>query len=265
MRKSILEMVSLCLMVCALSLPVGCRFIAGVRSIHKAANKGDLEKVKRIIERDPTQISVQDNLGKTPLYYASSEGHTEIVEYLLAHGAAIELGNNLAERPLAKAAKFRHYNTVKVLLEHGATVNCKDKYGNIPLHEAALWGGEKLINLLISYGADVNARDEHQNTPLHQAAMLNNIEAAKALVEHGAAIFAKNYYDYTRPAEKWKVPPPKSMNKTPKEIALRAGFKELAQYLQTKEDEKKKEEKEDKLEGGGDDRDVPEGPAPASS
>jgi cytohesin len=253
-------------MACSLSSPVGCRFIVAVRPIHKAAHKGNLEKVKRIIERDPTQIDVQDNLGKTPLYYASSEGHTEIVEYLLAHNADSELGNIANDRPLAKAAQFGHYDTVRVLLEHGATVNCKNESGRTPLHEAALWSGREAINLLISYGADVNARDKYQNTPLHQATMQNNIEAVNTLVEHGSDILAKNYYDYRKPAEERLIPPSRNtMNKTPKEIALKAGFKELAEYLQRKEDEKKKEEKEDKLEGGGDDRDVPEGPAPASS
>lgn len=234
-------MVSLCLIIFSLTFFVGCRFITKERPIHKAAWKGDLKKVKRIIEKHPAQINVQDWIGCTPLYYASTKGHTEIVEFLLAHGADIELGNDKGERPLAKAATFGHYKTVKTLLAHGATVNCKDKFGRTPLHEAALWSGKEVTNLLLSYGADVSARDKYENTPLHQAVMLNNIEAAKALVEHGADIFAKNYYDYRKPAEKWEVAPPRdTMNKTPKEIALKAGLKELAQYLQAKEDEKKK-------------------------
>jgi hypothetical protein len=78
-------------------------------------------------------------------------------------------------------------------------------------------------------------------------------------VEHGANIFAKNYYDYSKPREEWQVPPSRdTMNKTPKEIAVKAGYTELAQYLQTKEaeeekeDDKKKEgekEKEEEKEG----------------
>jgi ankyrin repeat protein len=147
----------------------------------------------------------------------------------------------MGDRPLSLAAKFGRYETIKTLLEHGATVNCRDIFARTPLHDAAMWSGKEVINLLISYGADLNERDKYQNTPLHQAAMLNNIEAAKALVEHGSDIFAKNYYDYSKPAEKWQIPPSRdTMNKTPKEIALKAGYKELAQYLQTKEDEKEK-------------------------
>ena len=154
----------------------------------------------------------------------------------------------IGDTPLLVAARYaRHgqYETIKTLLEHGAKVNHKDKNGRTALHDAAMYSGKEVINLLISYGADVNARNKNQSTPLHQAGMLNNIEAAKELVEHGADIFAKNYHDYSKPmAEGQYVRPSRGqMNKTAKEIALKAGRNELAQYLQTKEEEKEKEKK----------------------
>jgi ankyrin repeat protein len=237
MRKSILKKVSWCLVVCSLSFFGGC---FGVRPIHKAAYEGDFKKVREIIEKDPSQINIQDGSGWTPLHLASGKGHIEIVEFLLNHGADTELENIHGQRPLCLAAKFGRYETIKTLLEHGAAVNHKDKHGGTPLHDAAMWSGEKVINLLISYGADVNARDQYQSTPLHQAAMLSNIEAAKALVEHGADIFAKNYYDYRKSPAEGRYHPylGHTMNKTAKEIALKAGHIELAQYLQTKEEEK---------------------------
>jgi len=240
MHKSILRMVRLCLMACSLSFFGGC---LGRKPIHKAAYKGDLKQVREIIEKYPSQINIQDFSGWTPLHLASGKGHIEIVEYLLNHGADTELENIHGQRPLWLAARFGRYETIKTLLEHGATVNHKDKHGRTALHDAAMWSGEKVINLLISYGADVNARDQYQSTPLHQAAMLSNIEAAKALVEHGADIFAKNYYDYRKsPAEgKYHPSARHTMNKTAKEIALTKGDKEMAQYLQTKEEEKEKE------------------------
>jgi hypothetical protein len=242
------------LMLPPLALFVGCDYITRTKPIHEAAYKGNLKKVKQIIDRDPAQVNVQDWQDHTPLYLASCKGHTEIVDFLLAHNANTELGNNLNERPLAVAAEFGHYNTVKTLLMHGATVNCRDILDRTPLHEAALRSGKEVINILISYGADVSAKDDDNDTPLHQAAMLNNIEAAKALVEHGADLFVKNDYDYAKlyiaatqdnnEAAKELVRRGKpsyrgNKNKTPKEIALKCGFKELAQYLQTKEDEKR--------------------------
>ncbi len=239
MRKSILRMVRLCLMVCSLSLFGGCL----EKPIHKAAYKGDLKEVKEISDRDPNERNVQDAQGFTPLHLASGKGHIEIVEFLLNHGADIELEIFNGVTPLMLAAQYVTNETIKTLLEHGAKVNHKDKHGRTALHDAAMYRGKEIMNLLISYGADVNARDEHQSTPLHQAAMLNNIEAAKALVEHGADIFAKNFHDYSKPRPEGMLFTPLrvTMNKTAKEIALKAGRIELAQYLQTKEEGKEKE------------------------
>jgi ankyrin repeat protein len=228
-------------------------FFGGCLPIHRAAYYGDFDKVKEIIERSPDQINVQDEQGFTPLHLASGKGHTEIVEFLLNHGADIESEIRVGETPLMLAAwyaKDGKYETIKALLEHGAMVDHKGLLGQTALHHATIYSGEKAINLLISYGADVNARGEYQITPLHKAAMHNKIEAAKVLVENGADIFAKTSFDFRNATEieNLRIVPIKNyMNKTAKEIALAARpgdkYKELAQYLQTKEEEKEKGDK----------------------
>ncbi|MFA6186366.1 MAG: ankyrin repeat domain-containing protein [Phycisphaerae bacterium] len=236
---SILLGFCLWLTVCGLIFVKGCQSAAGERPIHRAAFKGDIEKVRKIIEKNPNQVNVQDFSNKTPLYYSSAAGHVEVVKFLLAHGANIELGNDHGERPLAKAAKFKHYDVAKILLEHGAKVNCKDDSGYTPLHEASLQSGKDMVNLLLEYGADVSARNEYAYTPLHQAATMDNIEAAKALIGHGADVFAKTSFDPNKKYEQWELDLWKdTMNKTPQEIAVARGFKELAEYLQVKENEK---------------------------
>ena len=207
-----------------LILPVfaGCFFISGEKAIHKAAYKGNLEKVKQIIEKHPTQINVQDSLGKTPLYFASTHGYKEIVEFLLAYGADSELANFYNERPLTKAAEFGHYDIVKILLEHGAKVNCKDDFDSTPLHDGARKGNRQIVDILLLYGADINSKDKIDETPLHQAARRGNIENVKSLVEHGADLYARD-----------------KNNQTPKDVALQYNHKEIVLYLQATEDEKK--------------------------
>jgi len=230
----------------AILLLIALFFFGSCLPIHRAAYDGDFDKVKEIIEGDPDQINVQDEQGFTPLHLASGKGHTEIVEFLLSHGAETELEIHVGETPLMLAAWYAgdgKYETIKALLEHGAKAHHKNEDGATALHRAAMYSGKEVINLLISYGADVNARKEYQITPLHQAAMLKNIDAAKALVDNGADIFAKTYYDFSKKpetvSEKYSIPVIKDeMNKTAKEIALTRGDKEMVQYLQAKEEEK---------------------------
>lgn len=221
MCKIIFKKVNLCFILFLLTFSIGCDSITEDRPIHKAAKKGNLKRVKKIIDDDPTQVNIQNIHGWTPLYLASIKGHTEVVEFLLARNADIELGNHMNERPLEKAAKFGHYDVVKTLLAHGATVNCKNDFGQIPLHWAAVWSNKEMVGLLLSYGADISAKDENNDTPLHWAVRGDNKEVVDILLLHGADIFAKN-----------------SNNQTPKEVALKYGRKKLAQYLQTKEEEK---------------------------
>ena len=66
--------------------------------IHHAARHGDLEEVMRLVEAKPeavhsmqrTFLSVPIITGYTPLLIASSNGHVEVVAYLLDHGALID-------------------------------------------------------------------------------------------------------------------------------------------------------------------------------
>jgi ankyrin repeat protein len=100
--------------------------------IHDAAIKGDLAKVKSLLEKNPELVSSKDKDGFTPLFVS----HKDVVELLLAKGA---------------------------------DVNSKDNNGNRPLHWAAEMGCEDVVKLLLANGADVNARDYNGFTPLHWA------------------------------------------------------------------------------------------------
>jgi len=113
MRKNISKMVGLCLTVCSASFFVGCPLDSDAKAIHKAAHGGDLKRVREIIEKDPSQINVQDVGGFTPLQLASGKGHIGVVEYLLEHGADTELGNNVGYRPLSLAAKLESVLTLQ--------------------------------------------------------------------------------------------------------------------------------------------------------
>lgn len=59
----------------------------GETSAHHFAYYGDLETVKRALEKNPESLHARDKNGFMPLHEAVRSGSTELVEFLLARGA----------------------------------------------------------------------------------------------------------------------------------------------------------------------------------
>ena len=74
-------------------------------------------------------INVRDHSGWTPLHDAASNGHVEVMEILLEHGANIndrgEIGSKQSEgvTPLHEAAMEGQVEAMTTLLQHGADAN----------------------------------------------------------------------------------------------------------------------------------------------
>jgi ankyrin repeat protein len=136
-------------------------------AIHDATATGDLNKVRALLDVDPTLLGSTDGDGNTPL-----------------HCACISTPPSFT-RPVAVA---------RFLLDQGANVNARNNYGFTPLHLACNGRSpdSELIQRLIVNGADVNARLDRGLTSLHWAASSGDLKAAKLLIDHGADL---NAYD----------------------------------------------------------------------
>ena len=58
--------------------------------------------------------------GRTPLYWASSQGHLEVVRALLAAGADVNRSDNYGFTPLSVALAFNHTQIADLLRDAGA-------------------------------------------------------------------------------------------------------------------------------------------------
>jgi ankyrin repeat protein len=120
---------------------------------------------------------------------------------------------------------------IRTLLESGADPNPTDHAGFPPLiaalscsnpHPGApgrLDVGE-IIRLLVSFGADPNQRGLNDYTPLHMAAGERNLRAVEILLEGGADPRLRTRIDDCE---------------TPRDIAEKAGLREIAEVLATGE------------------------------
>jgi ankyrin repeat protein len=153
-----------------------------------ACHLGDLERVREILDQDPSLANrvsgyVTYYLGSgAPLRNAAANGHLEIVELLLSRGA----DPNLPEEGIAphghalySAVANRHIEIARRLLEHGAFPNAEVESSADALSRAISNSDQPMIDLLCSHGA---AR------PLHLLAYAGDVQTAAAVLDANPAL-----------------------------------------------------------------------------
>ncbi|SPR10066.1 ankyrin repeat domain-containing protein [Orientia tsutsugamushi] len=154
--------------------------------LHEAAQQGNLEAVKRLLDEEKISVDCQNNSGNTPLYLAVRNCHKDVVEVLLAHGANVNLQDRHYNTALHYAIRTRDLTIATLLLNNGANPNIQDNCLNTPLHYAALKCSPDIVKLLLNSGSNPNIQDKWLNTPLHHAAFYCNMDIIKLLLNSGS-------------------------------------------------------------------------------
>ena len=170
-------------------------------ALFNACAAGDLLRVQTLIDRDPALVNAQ-YWYQFPLHMAAKEGHTDVVQYLLEHGA--ELGKSrylynawpklleeldrrghqavkkiieatLKERynyhsgfdPVRNAIRSRDPETVeKLIAENPALATASDALGNTGLHWATLTRQTHLIDQFLEWGVPIDAKRSDGQTAI---------------------------------------------------------------------------------------------------
>lgn len=172
-----------------------------------AAAHGDFDKVRLLLSEHPGLLNENASWQERAVEAASQTGRVDIVEYLLAAGApmdictAVMLGDLSAVKrmlaadprlisvkgahglPLLYFAAIRgHEEIASFLFERGAKVNAGSG-GNTALHGAVIFGQAGIVTWLLANGADPAALDYNGKTPL-QLAEENKLVEISALIRH---------------------------------------------------------------------------------
>ncbi len=184
-----------------------------------AVQAGDTEKVRGLLQGDPSLAAAKDANGVSALMFAFYYRRSEIADLLLvakpdldifeatAAGKAGIVSEILNKDPKALqrwspdgftalhfAAFFNRPEIAGILLKQKADASAvaRNPMKVTPLHSAAAANSGSVVRLLLENGAPPNVRQEGGWTPLHEAAQIGDMDMVKSLVEHGADPQAKS-------------------------------------------------------------------------
>ena len=150
-----------------------------------AAAVGDVERLRTLLDADPSLIGVRSNDGMTPLGLTVFFGHAEAARLLLERDADpeqryIPFGS---PTPLHSAVAGNHPDAVRVLLEYGADPNAEQTKGWRALHSAAQHGNVEVVRLLLEYDADATLTTDGGRTAAAVAEGPDRDEVVRLIAE----------------------------------------------------------------------------------
>ncbi len=151
----------------------------------RAAQQGQFEKVKILIEHGVDINQPGGGQRRTPYEEAVLGGHDEIAEYLLQHGArCIEL--NEKERFASACVAGRRDEVCAILRQNPKLIEELGEQGRGEIvHKAAGSGRQEALRLLAELKFDLDAMIS-DHTAMHSAAWVNRVDIIRLLIGLGA-------------------------------------------------------------------------------
>ena len=171
---------------------------AGATLLHSAAGQGNKAALKTFLQTFP--IDCTDNMGRTPLMYACINNKPKTVEALSKAGANLSLQDNTGRTALFFAAYYGHHDVLKVLLKTDPLLaDARDPEGRTPLHWATKHQSSKCLDVLLKVcGTEViRVQDHEQVTALHWAVLCRSEDHTAKLLKAGATIMVADFENRT--------------------------------------------------------------------
>jgi ankyrin repeat protein len=184
--------------------------MANQAEVVSAAQSGDIEKLRGLLQGNPSLASARDASGVSALmraYYCRQQGAADL---LLRTNASLDIFEATAAGKVSAiletdpdavkscsadgftalhfAAFFNCPEIARNLIRHGADVAAvaRNSMKVMPLHSAAAAHSGEIVRLLVENGAPPNVPQEGGWVPLHEAARTGDTEMVKVLLQNGA-------------------------------------------------------------------------------
>ena len=147
-----------------------------------AAVWNDHHEVVRLLLKHKAAVQGSPNATKTPMHMAAEKGFTRSGEALLDFQADPYLKDRSGKSPIYYATHNGHYDMVKLLISYGEDVTQMIQ-GTTLLHLAAEKGHADVVELLIEKGAVLSAHNAQGESPLDVAINYGQKEVANIITE----------------------------------------------------------------------------------
>jgi ankyrin repeat protein len=137
-----------------------------------------------------SRVNSMDEQGRTPLHVAVDSGDYEMMAFLIAMGAAMDLPDRENRTPLAVAVERKDGRSARALVEAGADIHQRQSGGQT-LAAASIAIGGDFLRAVLTPGI-LQSTDSDGRTMLHLAAMEGNPEAVKIVLDEEAKLRHSN-------------------------------------------------------------------------
>jgi uncharacterized protein len=157
--------------------------------LHEAAAAGDLLRVKEIVQKDASLAKAYSSDGFPVLALAAVFGNFDVTKYLHEKGGEINAvaTNGTGYNALTGAVASGHSEIVKWLLDHGAEPNYRYAAGYTPLLTAAANGHLEILKALLAHGADLHAKTNDGKNAIAYAQERKHTVVAEYLRSQGVS------------------------------------------------------------------------------
>jgi ankyrin repeat protein len=162
---------------------------SAAQELLQAIQSGDRDRVEAILAEDPGALEEAGPRGMMPVdlaFYMDCQRSSDLTALLISRGAAFDANVPILGRPkLLVAIAFGKTDMVRFLLEHGADPDAQGPSG-AALHDSARRGHDEIVSVLLGAGAEVDALDPMGAPPLRWAVERGHLGIVEQLFEAGA-------------------------------------------------------------------------------
>jgi len=150
----------------------------GFHGLFLAVREASLKAAQVLIRWPKTAVESRTAQDESPLMLAALSGHTALVKELIARGGDV---NKTGWTPLHYAATSGHLEIMNLLLENHAYIDAESPNGTTPLMMAANYGSAASVKLLLEAGADASLRNQLGLTAIDFATKANRTDSAELI------------------------------------------------------------------------------------